>query len=151
MQRPPRETGATVRDVNRTAVVGSVQQAYTDGTRRLATRYVTRLARTRVSPNALTTGGVLLCIASRSIDIPARQTLKIAENAIFFAVGVHAAPFIRRAADKANLLWVVLAAAVAVRRSRSYSRARAMTSASSSALPRWRPPTSFLTRARRRS
>jgi CDP-diacylglycerol---glycerol-3-phosphate 3-phosphatidyltransferase len=50
--------------VNRTAVVGSVQQAYTDGTRRLATRYVTRLARTRVSPNALTTGGVLLCIAS---------------------------------------------------------------------------------------
>jgi CDP-diacylglycerol--glycerol-3-phosphate 3-phosphatidyltransferase len=64
VEGPPRETGATVRDVNRTAVVGSVQQAYTDGTRRLATRYVTRLARTRVSPNALTTGGVLLCIAS---------------------------------------------------------------------------------------
>jgi CDP-diacylglycerol---glycerol-3-phosphate 3-phosphatidyltransferase len=50
--------------VNRTAAIGSVKQGYTDGTRRLASRYVTRLARTRVSPNALTAGGVLLCTAA---------------------------------------------------------------------------------------
>jgi phosphatidylinositol phosphate synthase len=50
--------------VNRTAAIGSVKQGYTDGTRRLASRYVTRLAHTRVSPNALTTAGVLLCAAA---------------------------------------------------------------------------------------
>ena len=50
--------------MNRTAAIGSVKQGYTDGTRRLASRYVTRLARTRVSPNALTTAGVLLCAAA---------------------------------------------------------------------------------------
>jgi CDP-diacylglycerol--glycerol-3-phosphate 3-phosphatidyltransferase len=50
--------------VNRTAAIGSVKQGYTDGTRRLASRYVSRLARTRVSPNALTTAGVLLCAAA---------------------------------------------------------------------------------------
>jgi CDP-diacylglycerol--glycerol-3-phosphate 3-phosphatidyltransferase len=55
--------------VNRTAAIGSVKQGYTDGTRRLASRYVSRLARTRVSPNALTAGGVLLCTAA-AIVIP---------------------------------------------------------------------------------
>ena len=50
--------------MNRTAAIGSVKQGYTDGTRRLASRYVSRLARTRVSPNALTAGGVLLCTAA---------------------------------------------------------------------------------------
>jgi CDP-diacylglycerol--glycerol-3-phosphate 3-phosphatidyltransferase len=50
--------------VNRTAAIGSVKQGYTDGTRRLASRYVTRLARTRVSPNALTAAGMLLCTAA---------------------------------------------------------------------------------------
>jgi CDP-diacylglycerol--glycerol-3-phosphate 3-phosphatidyltransferase len=55
--------------VNRTAAIGSVKQGYTDGTRRLASRYITRLARTRVSPNALTTAGVLLC-ASAAVLIP---------------------------------------------------------------------------------
>jgi CDP-diacylglycerol--glycerol-3-phosphate 3-phosphatidyltransferase len=55
--------------VNRTAAIGSVKQGYTDGTRRLASRYVSRLARTRVSPNALTTAGVLLC-ATAAVLIP---------------------------------------------------------------------------------
>ena len=41
-----------------------MKQGYTDGTRRLASRYITRLARTRVTPNALTAGGVLLCAAA---------------------------------------------------------------------------------------
>jgi len=50
--------------VNRTAAIGSVKQGYTDGTRRLASRYVTRLSCSRVSPNALTTAGVLLCAAA---------------------------------------------------------------------------------------
>jgi CDP-diacylglycerol---glycerol-3-phosphate 3-phosphatidyltransferase len=76
VQRLRRETGATVRDVNRTAAIGTVQQAYTDGIRRLASRHVTRLARTRVSPNALTTAGVLLCIgAAAAIPFENRNEL----------------------------------------------------------------------------
>jgi phosphatidylinositol phosphate synthase len=64
VRRLSRREAGTVRDVNRTAAIGSVKQGYTDGTRRLASRYVSRLARTRVSPNALTTAGVLLCMAA---------------------------------------------------------------------------------------
>jgi CDP-diacylglycerol--glycerol-3-phosphate 3-phosphatidyltransferase len=41
--------------------LGSVKAGYTDGTRRLAARSIGRLARTRVTPNALTAGGILLC------------------------------------------------------------------------------------------
>lgn len=50
--------------MNRTAALGSVKAGYTDGTRRLASRSITRLARTRVTPNALTAGGILLCVAA---------------------------------------------------------------------------------------
>jgi CDP-diacylglycerol---glycerol-3-phosphate 3-phosphatidyltransferase len=53
-----------VRHVNRTAALGSVKAGYTDGTRRLASRSIGRLARTRVTPNALTAGGILLCVAA---------------------------------------------------------------------------------------
>jgi CDP-diacylglycerol--glycerol-3-phosphate 3-phosphatidyltransferase len=42
----------------------AVRQGYTNGTRRLATRSVTSLARTRVTPNALTAAGVLLCVCA---------------------------------------------------------------------------------------
>jgi CDP-diacylglycerol--glycerol-3-phosphate 3-phosphatidyltransferase len=41
-----------------------VQQGYTTGARSLAGRSVTSLARTRVTPNALTTAGVTLCLAA---------------------------------------------------------------------------------------
>jgi CDP-diacylglycerol--glycerol-3-phosphate 3-phosphatidyltransferase len=44
--------------------VSTVKQAYTDGARRLATRSIGGLARTRVTPNALTFMGVLLCAAA---------------------------------------------------------------------------------------
>jgi CDP-diacylglycerol--glycerol-3-phosphate 3-phosphatidyltransferase len=40
---------------------GALKQNYTAGARRLATRSIGGLARTRVTPNALTTSGVLLC------------------------------------------------------------------------------------------
>jgi CDP-diacylglycerol--glycerol-3-phosphate 3-phosphatidyltransferase len=39
----------------------SVKAAYTSGARRLASRSITGLARTRVTPNALTAAGVTLC------------------------------------------------------------------------------------------
>ena len=55
--------------MNRTAAIGSVKQGYTDGTRRLASRYVRRLARTRVTPNALTAAGFSLCTAA-AVVIP---------------------------------------------------------------------------------
>jgi CDP-diacylglycerol--glycerol-3-phosphate 3-phosphatidyltransferase len=41
-----------------------VKASYTTGARRLASRSVTSLARTRVSPNALTAAGVTLCLAA---------------------------------------------------------------------------------------
>jgi CDP-diacylglycerol---glycerol-3-phosphate 3-phosphatidyltransferase len=43
--------------------VSAVKQVYTDGARRLATRSMTGLARTRITPNALTTLGVSLSAA----------------------------------------------------------------------------------------
>jgi CDP-diacylglycerol--glycerol-3-phosphate 3-phosphatidyltransferase len=45
--------------VSRTAA--EVKAGYTQGARRLATRSIGSLARTRVTPNALTAGGVTLC------------------------------------------------------------------------------------------
>jgi CDP-diacylglycerol--glycerol-3-phosphate 3-phosphatidyltransferase len=41
-----------------------VKQGYTTGARSLASRSVTSLARTRLTPNALTTAGVSLCLAA---------------------------------------------------------------------------------------
>jgi CDP-diacylglycerol---glycerol-3-phosphate 3-phosphatidyltransferase len=50
--------------VSRTATLAWVKQGYTDGVRRLASRWIGGLARTRVTPNALTAAGVTLCAAA---------------------------------------------------------------------------------------
>ena len=50
--------------MTRVGTLASVKQSYTDGTRRLASRWIAGLARTRVSPNALTAAGVTLCLIS---------------------------------------------------------------------------------------
>jgi CDP-diacylglycerol--glycerol-3-phosphate 3-phosphatidyltransferase len=47
-----------------TAVLHRVKQGYTTGARTLASRSIVGLARTRVTPNALTTSGVSLCLAA---------------------------------------------------------------------------------------
>jgi phosphatidylglycerophosphate synthase len=47
--------------------LGRFKEGYTAGVRRLAARSMEGLARTRVSPNALTAAGVLLCIAASAI------------------------------------------------------------------------------------
>jgi CDP-diacylglycerol---glycerol-3-phosphate 3-phosphatidyltransferase len=60
-QGPPGEAGGTVTRVSRAA---AVKQGYTTGARTLASRSITGLARTRVTPNALTASGVLLCGAA---------------------------------------------------------------------------------------
>jgi CDP-diacylglycerol--glycerol-3-phosphate 3-phosphatidyltransferase len=52
------EDAGTVRVVTRAA---AIKQGYTTGARTLASRSVLGLARTRVTPNALTASGVLLC------------------------------------------------------------------------------------------
>ena len=44
--------------------VERLKTGYTDGVRRLASRSMRSLARTRVSPNALTAAGVSLCVAA---------------------------------------------------------------------------------------
>jgi phosphatidylinositol phosphate synthase len=49
--------------VSRTPSLPRVQRAYTDEVRRLAANSMTQLDRTRVTPNALTAAGVLLCVA----------------------------------------------------------------------------------------
>jgi len=54
----PRRRGGTVGSVTRAA---AVKQGYTRGARTLASRSITGLARTRVTPNALTAAGVSLC------------------------------------------------------------------------------------------
>jgi phosphatidylglycerophosphate synthase len=47
----------------RSEALGRVKEGYTSGTRRFAARWMGRLGRTRVTPNLLTAGGVLLCAA----------------------------------------------------------------------------------------
>ena len=46
------------------AVLHRVKQGYTTGARTLASRSIVGLSRTRVTPNALTTAGVSLCLAA---------------------------------------------------------------------------------------
>jgi phosphatidylglycerophosphate synthase len=50
-----------------TAVLQLVKQGYKTGARTLASRSIVGLARTRVTPNALTTAGVSLCLAAAVI------------------------------------------------------------------------------------
>jgi CDP-diacylglycerol--glycerol-3-phosphate 3-phosphatidyltransferase len=52
------------KDMRETAVLQRVKQGYTSGARALASRSVVGLARTRITPNALTTAGVSLCLAA---------------------------------------------------------------------------------------
>ena len=49
------------------AVLQRVKEGYTTGARSLASRSIVGLARTRVTPNALTTAGVSLCLAASVI------------------------------------------------------------------------------------
>jgi CDP-diacylglycerol---glycerol-3-phosphate 3-phosphatidyltransferase len=51
-------------DLRDTAVLHRVKQGYTTGARTLASRSIVGLARTRVTPNALTTAGVSLCLTA---------------------------------------------------------------------------------------
>ena len=57
--RPPEE-----RRPLRASTAGALKRSYTTGARRLASRSITSLARTRVTPNALTAAGVTLCGAA---------------------------------------------------------------------------------------
>jgi CDP-diacylglycerol---glycerol-3-phosphate 3-phosphatidyltransferase len=53
--------------VSRSETLAWVKRGYTDGTRRLAARWIGGLARTRVTPNALTAAGITLCAVSAVI------------------------------------------------------------------------------------
>ncbi len=53
-----------LRAVRETTVPNRLKDGYTTGARLLASRSVVGLARTRVTPNALTTSGVTLCLAA---------------------------------------------------------------------------------------
>jgi len=51
-------------EMNSTPVLRRVKHGYTSGARSLASRSVTRLARTRITPNVLTATGVSLCVVA---------------------------------------------------------------------------------------
>jgi phosphatidylinositol phosphate synthase len=51
-------------DMRDTAVLQRVKQGYTTGARMLASRSIVGLTRTRITPNALTTAGVSLCLGA---------------------------------------------------------------------------------------
>jgi CDP-diacylglycerol--glycerol-3-phosphate 3-phosphatidyltransferase len=51
-------------DMREAAVLHRVKQGYTTGARSLASRSIVGLTRTRVTPNALTAAGVMLCLAA---------------------------------------------------------------------------------------
>jgi CDP-diacylglycerol--glycerol-3-phosphate 3-phosphatidyltransferase len=51
-------------DMKETAVLHRVKHGYTTGARTLASRSITGLTRTRITPNVLTTSGVSLCLAA---------------------------------------------------------------------------------------
>jgi CDP-diacylglycerol--glycerol-3-phosphate 3-phosphatidyltransferase len=53
-----------VASVAKTAALERVQRSYTGGARRLASRSIGGLARTRITPTMLTASGVLLCAAA---------------------------------------------------------------------------------------
>src|SRR5256885_7195711 len=54
-------------DMRDTAVLHRVKEGYTTGARSLASRSIVGLTRTRVTPNALTTSGVSLCLAASAL------------------------------------------------------------------------------------
>jgi len=67
----------------------SIKQGYTDGARRLASRSMTGLARTRVTPNTLTASGVTLCATAAVLVyfIPREELLFAWLAAVIFVVG----------------------------------------------------------------
>ena len=71
------------------AVLQRVKQGYTTGARTLASRSIVGLARTRVTPNALTAAGVSLClVASVLVYFEYRnEWLFYWAGALFFVVG----------------------------------------------------------------
>ena len=71
------------------ARAGALKQTYTAGARRLAMQSIGGLARTRVTPNALTTTGVLLCaVASVLVFFENRdEILFYWAGAVVFVVG----------------------------------------------------------------
>jgi CDP-diacylglycerol--glycerol-3-phosphate 3-phosphatidyltransferase len=75
--------------VTRTETLAWVKRGYTDGTRRLAARWIGGLARTRVTPNALTAAGITLCAAAGVVVFFAheRRWLLYWLAAVLFVVG----------------------------------------------------------------
>jgi CDP-diacylglycerol---glycerol-3-phosphate 3-phosphatidyltransferase len=66
----------------------ALKQTYTDGARRLASRSVTSLGRTRVTPNALTATGVTLCaIAAVLVYFAYRSDALYWAGALLFVIG----------------------------------------------------------------
>jgi len=85
-ERARSETAGTVTPVTRAA---AIKQGYTTGARSLASRSVLGLTRTRITPNALTASGVLLCaVASVLVLLEDRNDILFYWlGAVVFVVG----------------------------------------------------------------
>ena len=72
-----------------TAVLDRVKDGYTTGARSLASRSIVGLARTRVTPNALTASGVTLCLTASVIVLFENRNpwLFYWTGAVLFVVG----------------------------------------------------------------
>src|SRR5438128_5613912 len=76
-------------DMRETAVLHRVKQGYTVGARTLASRWIVGLTRTRITPNALTTAGVSLCLAASVVVLfeNRNEWLFYWAGALLFVVG----------------------------------------------------------------
>src|SRR5205814_7416451 len=76
-------------DMRESAVLHRVKQGYTTGARSLASRSIVGLARTRVTPNALTASGVTLCLTASVIVLFENRNpwLFYWTGAVLFVVG----------------------------------------------------------------
>src|SRR5438034_3516286 len=76
-------------DMRETAVLDRVKDGYTTGARSLASRSIVGLARTRVTPNALTASGVTLCLTASVIVVFENRNpwLFYWTGAVLFVVG----------------------------------------------------------------
>src|SRR6266568_2640784 len=104
-------------DMRETAVLQRLKQGYTTGARTLASRSIVGLARTRVTPNALTTAGVSLCLAAAVLVY-----FEDRDQLLFFLLGAIALIFSRQGNEVALGATI---AAVAGSFLVSYTRAKA--------------------------
>jgi len=76
-------------EMNATPTLRRVKHGYTAGARSLASRSVTGLARTGVTPNILTTTGVSLCLAAAVLATRLLGAVEVALGTVLLELAGH--------------------------------------------------------------